>query len=185
MKGSTLWKSWVKSSLHNHNTEIVIVGYNILYLKLFPGHGFHKIVTFQWLNWVKNWTGAFSIFLSIYIGVNSEKIIAAATLHFLQMILIWVWDINETYVFILKFKVPCSLLPGSVVKFLISLYQFFTKIIIRTVPWQNKSNFLSVIWNKFSVNVQQCLLICWTNGKWVNKDGRKEASKEVSKQLRK
>ena len=165
MKGSTLWKSWVKSRLHNHNTEIFIVGYNILYLKLFPGHSFHKIVRFQWRNWVKSWTGTFSRFLSIYIGVNSEQIIAAATLHFLQMTLIWVWNINETYAFIMKFKVPCSLLPESIVKFLICLYQFFTKIIIRNVLWQNISNFLSVALKKFSVNVQQCLLICGINGK--------------------
>ena len=77
----------------------------------------------------------------------------------------WVWNINKTYVFIMKFNIPWSLLPESVAQFLTPLYQVFTKSIIRNVSWQNMSNFLSVVLKKFSVNLQQYLFICAVNGK--------------------
>ena len=41
---------------------------------------------------------------------------------------------NETYVFIMQFKVPWSLLAESVVQSLTPLDKVFTKIIIRNVP---------------------------------------------------
>ena len=62
-----------------------------------------------------------------------EKKNMAAILHFLQLILIWLWNINEAYVFIMKCKVPCSLLLEWVVQFLTTFYQFFTKIITRAI----------------------------------------------------
>ena len=44
--------------------------------------------------------------LDKYIDVNWEKISVATILHFLQLILICVWNIHKTYVFIMKFQVP-------------------------------------------------------------------------------
>ena len=81
-----------------------------------------------------------------------KKINMTTAKHFFQLILIWVWNIEETYIFILKFKVSWSLLPDSVVNFFTHLYQFFAKIIIN-VPWQDLSNFLSVVLGKLPVNV--------------------------------
>ena len=37
--------------------------------------------------------------------------------HLFQLILIWVWNKEEIYIFNIKFKVSGSLLPGSVVQF--------------------------------------------------------------------
>ena len=54
---------------------------------------------------------------------------------------------------------------GYVVQFLTPFYQFFTKIIIRNVLWQNMTNFLSVVLEKVLVNIQQCLLIYLVNNK--------------------
>ena len=62
----------------------------------------------------------------------------AAILHLLQLMLIWFWNTNETYVSIVKHKVPWSLLLE---KFLTSFYQFFTKIIIM-------SKFINVVFGE-------------------------------------
>ena len=70
---------------------------------------------------------------------------------------------NETHVFIMKFKVPWSLLPESVVQFLTPPKRFFTKMIIRNVSWQNMTDFLSVVIEKFPVNVQLYLLVYGIN----------------------
>ena len=95
-----------KSSLRNKQTRCSL---------------FYKLICklIQWRNWVKTWAGALSRFLGIHIGENWEEISKAAISHFLQLILILVWNAwNETYVFIMKFTVPWSLLPETVVQFL-------------------------------------------------------------------
>ena len=138
-----------------------IVTYRILTNNLLPDFN----VPLKWRNWVKIRAVAFSRLLAIYIDVNWEKNSMTAILHFLEMILIWVWNINEIYVFIMKFKLPSSLLPESSAQFLNSLYQFYMKIIISNVHWQNMSNFSSVVLQKFRANVQQYLLICGINDK--------------------
>ena len=60
-------------------------------------------------------------------------------------------------------------------------HQVFTKIVIRNVPWQNMSNFISVVLEKFPVIFQQNLLIYGINDKKVSKVRRKEASKQSGK----
>ena len=79
----------------------------------------------QWHNWVKTWAGAFWRFLGICIAVNWEKISMAAILHFLKLILIWLWNINETYFFIMNLQATWSLLPESVVQSLTLFFQMF------------------------------------------------------------
>ena len=64
-----------------------IVTYRILTNNLFPGFS----VPLKWRNWIKIWVGAFSRLLDIYIDVHWDKNSMTAILHFLQMILIWVW----------------------------------------------------------------------------------------------
>ena len=83
----------------------------------------------------------------------------------LQLILIWVWNVNETYIFIMKFKVLWPLLPENVVQFLMPLYPVFMKIIIRKVSWQSMSNFINAVLEKLPVNVNIISLYIqgWTN----------------------
>ena len=87
----------------------------------------HKL---QWRNWVKAWAGAFSRYLATYIGVNWEKISIVTIKPFLHDTYI-----NQTYIFIMKFKGPWSLVPESVT-------QFFT-------PFYNKECPLAKIWAIF------------------------------------
>ena len=68
------------------------------------------------------------------------------------------------HVFINKFKVPWS---ENVVQFLTPLYPYFTLIVVSNVPWQNMSNFLNVVLDKFPVDVLQYLLVYEFNDKWV------------------
>ena len=53
----------------------------------------------------------------------------------------------------MKFKVPWPLVSERVVKFFTPLYQFFTKTVIRNVPYQNLCNFLSAVLEKFTANL--------------------------------
>ena len=53
-----------------------------------------------------------------------EKKLAVSLIHILlQLTLSWVWTINETYVFVIKFTVPCSLPTAQKLKF--SIKDFF------------------------------------------------------------
>ena len=107
----------------------------------------------------------FQCFWAYTLTWTKKKNSMTAILLFLQLTLIWVWNINETYVFIMKFKDPRSLLPENSVRLLNPLYQFFTKVIIRNVPSQNMSNFLSVALEKSLVNFQKYLFAYRINDK--------------------
>ena len=61
-----------------------------------------------------------------FVWVKSERSSIATIIHFLLLILIWVWNINETYVFIIKSKTECLLLPESVLQLFALLYHFLT-----------------------------------------------------------
>ena len=52
----------------------------------------------HWCNWVKPSAGAFYRFFGTYIGMNWERINMISVIHFLQFLLIWAWNINETYI---------------------------------------------------------------------------------------
>ena len=140
--------------------------------------GFNRIMTVyvKLRNWFIAWAGAFSVFFTAWPEKNMDqkkprikhfsrcifghmhwrelrKISIVTITHSLQLILIWKWNINETYLFIMKFIVPWSLLPESVAQFFTPFYQFFMKIKIRNVSWQSMSNFLSAILKKLPVNI--------------------------------
>ena len=107
----------------------------------------------RWRNWIKTWAGALLRFFGTEIGVYLEKNSITTITHFLQLILIWVRNINGTCVFIMKPKAQFLLLPKNMVQFFISRYHLLSKIIIRNIPWQNLSNFLSVVLEKYPVKV--------------------------------
>ena len=111
----------------------------------------------RWRNWVKSWADAFTRFFGTYIGVNSKVISITTITHFLQLILVWVWNIKKG-IFNIRFKVPWPIVWESMVKFFIPSYQFFTKIVIKNTPWQNLRNFLGAILDKFAANLNNISL---------------------------
>ena len=86
----------------------------------------------------------------------TEKKNMAAILHFLQLILIWVWNINEAYVFFMKCKVPCSLGMGG------SVFNHFLSVFYEN---HYQGNFLSVVLENIWGNIQQYLFTYEINDK--------------------
>lgn len=78
-------------------------------------------------NWVKTWAGAFSKFLATVNDLTLEITNTTAVVRFLQLKLVWVWNIKKTYVFNMKLKVPWPILPEIVFHFFSSSLLVFYK----------------------------------------------------------
>ena len=123
-------------------------------------------------SWIKTWAGGFYRFLGTYIGVNWERINMINIIHFLQFPLIWVWNINETYIWILMSH------GGSYPKvwfiFFTALYQVFSNK--ECLLTKVLSSFLSLVLEKFAVSVYQYLHTVprnfWYSFGWPRKDER-------------
>ena len=80
------------------------------------------------------------------------------TISFLQLILIWEWNINKIYVYISNLKSHGHFHQKVWPNFL-PCFQFFINIIIKNVPEQHLSNFLSPVLNKFARIAHNCWVV--------------------------
>ena len=100
---------------------------------IFVGSSSVLIDTGQWCGWIKVWAGACLRFLVIYIGGLVKNQFCYYT-TFLTIDIALSMKFKRDILFIMKFKVPWSLLLENMVQFFTLLYQFFMKIKIGNVP---------------------------------------------------
>ena len=111
------------------------------------------MLSWQCCNWINSSAGAFSRFLGTQVGMNWEIISTVVITHFFQLNLIWVWNLKKHAFSLCKLKSQVHSCKKVWLSFLFFLYEFFTKIIIRNVPWKIASSFSSAVLYKSLVNL--------------------------------